>query len=189
MRWPSGATRSRPPSAVSSSRNVTPTTVASKKSDTSRHVAVAVPPVASTSSTIEHAVVGGERVAVHLERVGAVLELVAVRVGVPRQLARLAHRHEAGAERERDRRGEDEAARFDADDLGDRVPIERRASSSVAARNAVGVAEQRRDVAEHDARLREVGDVADEGPERVGVHGPAARTAGWRLEPSPGRVA
>ena len=88
----------------------------------------------------EHAVVGFERVAVHLERVGAVLELVAVRVRVPRQLARLAHGHEAGTERERDRRREDEPARLDADDLGDRP----RRTAPPGARSRRGTRRRRR---------------------------------------------
>src|SRR5207302_1443396 len=39
-----------------------------------------------------------DRVLVHLERVGAVLERVGLARGLVRQLARLAHRHEADAE-------------------------------------------------------------------------------------------
>ena len=108
-------------------RNVTPTTVASKNLVTSSQVAAAVPPVARTSSTIQHSVVGvQDRVAVHLEHVVAVLELVAVGVRVPGQLALFAHGHEAGPELCR-RIG---AARMNpaclhADHLGDR-PLERR---------------------------------------------------------------
>ena len=55
----------------------------------------------------------------HLEGLLAVLQLVADRPGLPRQLAGLAHRHEADAEGERHRRGEDEPARLHADDLVD----------------------------------------------------------------------
>ena len=120
----------------------------------------------------EHPVVGGERVAVHLQHVAAVLQLVAVRVGVPRQLARLAHRHEPGAQGEGDRRREDEPARLDTDHLGDRPvrvgPVERRDEQVGGEPERIRVAEQRRDVAEHDARLGEVGDVADEGQEVAG---------------------
>ncbi len=100
-------------------------------------------------------------VAVDLELVGAVLELVLLADDRPRELARLADRHEAGAQAIRDRRGEDEAARLDADDAvdsgvgeaGDEIvdrPTERRR-----------VAEQRCDVAEDDARLGIVDDVSD----------------------------
>ena len=96
-----------------------------------------------------------------LELVGAVLELVLLADDRPRQLACLADRHEAGAQAIRHRRGEDEAARLDADDAvdarvreaGDEVvdrPTERRR-----------VAEQRRDVAEDDAWLGIVDDVSD----------------------------
>ena len=55
-------------------------------------------------------------VVVNLERVGAVLEVVALAHGRRRQLARLAHRREAGAEAIGHRRPEDEPAALDADD-------------------------------------------------------------------------
>ena len=106
----------------------------------------------------------------HLERVAPVLELVAVRVGVPRQLARLAHGHEPRAQRERDRRREDEPACLDADDLGDRA-VERRHQQLGRAPERLGVTEQRRDVLEHHPGLREVVDVADVLPEILGRHG------------------
>ena len=57
-------------------------------------MAAAVPPVASTSSTISTRSPGLDRVAVDLEQVGAVLELVLLALDLPRQLARLADRDE-----------------------------------------------------------------------------------------------
>ena len=88
------------------------------------------------------------RVAVDLELVGAVLELVLLAIHRPRQLAGLAHRHEPGAEPVGDRRGEDEAPGLDADhpvdlDAGEVVGdgVDRRTGTRSAS------AEQRRDVA------------------------------------------
>ena len=78
-----------------------------------------------------------DRVLVHLERVGAVLERVGLARGAVGQLARLAHRHEADAEPLGQRRAEDEAARLDADDqLGLVAPTTCSASRSVHRRNA-----------------------------------------------------
>ena len=79
----------------------------------------------------------------HFEGVVAVLEVVAVRMRVPRELAGLADRDEPGVERQGDRRGEDEPARFDADHLGHAVRERLRSSRRVAARNAARIAEQR----------------------------------------------
>ena len=64
----------------------------------------------------QHALPCLDRVFVDLERVGAVLERVALAHARRRQLARLSHRREAGAEAIGDRRAEDEAAALDADD-------------------------------------------------------------------------
>ena len=127
----------------------------------------------------EDPLAGMDRVAVHLQLVGAVLEAVLLAHDRPRQLARLAHGHEPGPDLERDGRGEDEPARLHpehpidgtcpeaVDELGDR-PVE-----------GLRVAEQRRDVAEGDPGLRVVGDVADQPPDPGGIgrahlshHGP-----------------
>src|SRR5262245_38946177 len=64
----------------------------------------------------EHALPARDRIDVDLDRVGAVLELVALRRGLPRQLARLADRNEALAHVHRERGAEDESARLDAAD-------------------------------------------------------------------------
>src|SRR2546428_5893947 len=63
----------------------------------------------------EHAMVATDRVVVDLERVAAVLELVARGIGLERELAGLPHQHDAGAEAVRDRGADDEAARLDAE--------------------------------------------------------------------------
>jgi hypothetical protein len=103
-----------------------------------------------------------DRVAVELERVGAVLEDVLGAHGLARQLARLAGEHEPGAELARERRPEQEPARLGADDD---VDVGRRQSAQPRDRRVEtgGVGEHGRDVLEADPRLREVRDLADEG--------------------------
>ena len=66
-----------------------------------------------------------DRVAVDLELVTPVLQLVLLAGHGPRQLARLAHRDESGTERVGDRRRRDEAARLDTNDAIDRLVTER----------------------------------------------------------------
>ena len=63
----------------------------------------------------QHAWPAGDRACVHLERVGAVLQIVGDADALAGQFLGLAHRHEARAQRIGQRRSEDEAARFDAD--------------------------------------------------------------------------
>ena len=106
--------------------------------------------------------VGVDGVAVDLQLVGAVLQLVLLADDRPRQLAGLAHGDERGAEAVGDRRGEDEPARLDADDPVDLDVAEPVGQLVDRPAERGGVAEQRRDVAERDARLREVGDLADQ---------------------------
>ena len=67
----------------------------------------------------------------HLERVGAVFQLVVKRVRVERQLARLADRHEADVQLQRQRRGKDEPARLGR---GDDVDLRIRDSARPSAR-------------------------------------------------------
>src|SRR3546814_1891930 len=90
------------------------------------------------------------------QAIAAVLEFIFLSERARRQLARLAHRHEAGAQRARQRRAEDEAARFDAQHR-----LERHAAPGFGHRIdrggiAVRVGEQRGDVLEHYAWLREI---------------------------------
>ena len=102
----------------------------------------------------EDPLAGVDGVAVDLELVGAVLEVVLLADDRPRQLARLADRHEPGPQAVGHRRGEDEAARLDADARGRPATSSKRSTrSSIARPKAAGVAEQRRDVAEHDTGL------------------------------------
>ena len=88
------------------------------------------------------------------------------------QLAALPHHHEPAAHRQRERRGDEEAARFDArEEVGPVRPHplgERLDAGAPRAR----VGEQRGDVAEQDPRFREVRHVADEALEvHVGALG------------------
>src|SRR5204863_6520634 len=62
---------------------------------------------------------GRDGVEVHLDPVGAVLELVVITRGLPRELAPLADRDEAGAEAMGDRPAEDEPPSLDPRDLRD----------------------------------------------------------------------
>ena len=165
-RWPSSL--ARPPRSSSSIRKPTPTTTPPSAS-TSRTVAAAVPPVASTSSMTRICSPGMDRVAVDLELVLAVLERVVLAHDRPWQLAGLANRHEPGPHAVRDRRGDDEAARLHAEHA---IGAARRRSGRPGRRSigeGIAVTEQRRDVAEADARRREVVDVADEFGEPVAV--------------------
>ena len=88
------AARARRSRSGSRSRRSTP-----PSASTSRAVAAAVPPVASTSSIDQHPLVGMDGVAVDLQLVGAVLELVLLADDGPRQLAGLAHRARTPAPR------------------------------------------------------------------------------------------
>ena len=69
---------------------------------------------------------------------------------------------EARAELVGHRRGEDEAARLDADDGVDLLPLELGGERVDDPAEALGVLQERRDVVEVDARLREVRHLADE---------------------------
>ena len=116
----------------------------------------AVPPVASTSSTISTRCPGS--IASAWISIASVpysswnASLIVCR----RQLAGLADRAEPGAEPIGDRRAEDEAAALDADDQRDALVLVRRREAVERGLEPVRVAQQRRDVVEEDARLRKV---------------------------------
>src|SRR5690606_11773164 len=102
------------------------------------------------------------RIRVHLEVIEAVLELVADADGLARQLAALAHEMHRQPEPVRERRAEDEAARLDREDVlrAKRLRALRESRERVA--EAGGMLQERSDVLEDDAGLREVGHVADQ---------------------------
>ena len=164
------------PGTASSTRKPSPTTAPPRRS-TSRAVAEAVPPVASTSSTTSTRSPGAPRRG-GSPAVGAVLEGVLLAGDRPGQLARLADRHEAGTEPVGDRGGEDEAAGLDAEHVHrSRRRGSRRPGRRPPPRRPSGVAEQRRDVLEGHPGLGPVRDVADEGLESglIDRHGSGAQ--------------
>ena len=106
-----------------------------------------------------------------LERVRAVLELIANGIGLARELAGLARRNEARTELEGHGDTDHEAARLGADDLGDARIAEMIGDVLDRAAHGLGVREQGRDVLEHDARLGIVGNVGDVGLVIEACHG------------------
>ena len=62
----------------------------------------------------QHALSGLDRIAVHLQRVGSIFQFIGDARRLRRQLARLADRGKSCSQPAGQRRGEDEAARFDA---------------------------------------------------------------------------
>src|SRR5262245_29554882 len=113
-------------------------------------------------------------VAVDLEQVGAVLELVLLALDLPGQLPGLPHRHEPGPVAVRDRRREHKAAGLDAEHLVD-LPVGKGCRECVdRPGERLRVGQQRRDVLEHDTRLRMVGDIAHVRAEERGGHSPDA---------------
>ena len=152
--------RARPPRSPSSSRKPRPTTTPPEPLDQPARRGGGA---AGGEHVVdhEHPLARKHGVAVDLELVGAVLELVLLAGHGPRQLARLAHGHEPSAAAGTPPARQDEAPRLDADhaidgDAGEAVHevVDRQPERR-------GVAEQRCDVAEGDARLGVVGDVSD----------------------------
>ncbi|MPM19014.1 hypothetical protein SDC9_65432 [bioreactor metagenome] len=119
----------------------------------------------------QHPGTGPDRVGVDGQRLGAVLQVVADLVRLGGQLAGLADRHETGPQGDRHRGADDEATGLHADhhvDVGRGGRDELVDGGPEAGR----VAEQRGDVLEADALLREVRDVADQrGDQSAPVHG------------------
>jgi len=99
---------------------------------------------------------------VHFKLIGAVFEFVIDADGFVRQLFRLTHRDETGIQSEGDGRGEEIAARFDADDDIDGSGTVVVSKSGDGFAEARFVFEEGRNVVEVDAGFREIGDFADE---------------------------
>jgi hypothetical protein len=110
----------------------------------------------------EYAFAGVQGVGARFEAIAAVFEFVVDAGDRWRQLAGFAQRHEAGAERGRERGAEDEAACFDRAYRVDARVAPRLREQPDALRERVRVGEQRRDVAEHDARRRKIRHRADQ---------------------------
>jgi hypothetical protein len=109
----------------------------------------------------EHTVPRPHSVPVHLEGVGPVFQLVLYTPPVSREFAWLADRDEPSRELKGDRCTQQKTSRLDGDDPRNTgVSVRRRHQVSRGAERR-RVEQQRRDVLEHDARLRKVGHVAD----------------------------
>src|SRR4051812_32399231 len=102
-----------------------------------------------------------DSVAVNLERVLTVFEIVRDRRALRRQLARLAHRHKPGPKVISKGRREDEATRFDADHGVDLLTLKLRSKRVDRVPQPFWMFEQRRDVIKIDAGLRKVRHFSD----------------------------
>ena len=149
---------SSPPSPPISSRKLHPTTSA-PSARASCPAARAVPPVASTSSTISTRARCRQAVAMALERVRAVLQVVGFGHPLPGQLARLPGRDEARAEAGRHGPAQDEARapRCPRTWVTSVLP-ERLGHGVDHGPEQLPVAQHRRDVLKDDPRLGIVGD-------------------------------
>ncbi len=99
----------------------------------------------------------------HFDAVAAVFQRVFLAQHLTRQLARLAHRHEAHAQFQRHGGTEDEATRFDADHRVQLLVAPTVGHRGDGTAEVLAMGEQRHDVLEEDAGLGEVGDVAQAG--------------------------
>ena len=114
-----------------------------------------------------HALAFADGVDMDFHLVGAVFQRIGHAHGLVRQLAFLADRHEPGRRLVRHRAAENKAARFDAGDLVDLAARPRLHQFVDRAAERASVAEQGRDVAEHDPGLGIIRDGADGGLEVV----------------------
>src|SRR5687767_7075257 len=130
----------------------------------------------------EHPLVEGDRVAVQLEETRAVLQLVGLGLDFPWQLADLADRHEAGTQPVGHRRGDDEPASLDPDDLADALPLELPGDALDDEGEALRVGQEGRDVLEDHPGLGKVRDVPDQVFEsrNVRLHNTRVPAAGSR---------
>src|SRR5262249_11305543 len=98
---------------------------------------------------------------VNLETVRSVLEIVSALYRLRRQLPRLAHGRESGAQPIGDHRSENEPAALDADDQLDSVVFERQHHAVDCRAETDRILEQRGDVVEENPGLGEVGNAPD----------------------------
>ncbi len=130
----------------------------------------------------EGALAGLDGVGVHLDDVAPVLEGVLDLVRVPRKLPALAHEAEARTEDQRHRGAEQEATGLDAEHAVDAGVGEGCGDGLDRRAERRRLEQQRRHVAEQDAGLREVRDVADQFAKLACVHQLLGRFgAGLRL--------
>ena len=135
----------------------------------------AVPPVAITSSTTSTRSPAPSASSWISRRVRPVLERVGARASRGRQLARLAHGHEARCRADRRATPPRMKPRLSiATTLSGRSSPQQRREEVQAAPERDRVLQQRRDVLEDDARLREIGHVADRLRAAMRERGPPA---------------
>src|SRR5260221_3026203 len=123
-----------------------------------------------------------------LQTIGSILQRILLTRGLPGKLARLARRHESGRQAHRDRRGEDVAARFDPEHLGDAPPLKPLRQPLQRHPEGLAILEERGDVLEDDSFFGEVRNIADEASQ---VHGSSVgprRTPPRRAELAQGRI-
>ncbi len=142
----------RPPRKLSSMMQAAGHDVAADlaaKVDRRRHGA------AGREQIVEHgdALSGLDRIGLNLDRVGAVFEVVGEGHGGARQLAALPDHDEAAIEAVGQGRGDEKAARFDADENLRPVRPQRIAKLMHRLVPGAGMREQRRDVVEHGCRV------------------------------------
>ncbi len=116
--------------------------------------ATAVPPGGDQIVHQQDRLADAERVLVDLDDIDAIFELVVLTDGLGGQLALLADRHEAAMQTIRRSAAEDEPARLDTGDRLDPLIVERLDQFLDASLETRRMAEQRGDVAEHDAGFR-----------------------------------
>ena len=108
----------------------------------------------------EDNIVGSQRILVNLDGVDAILFLIALLHSASRQLAGLAHEDETGIQFLCEDRRHGVAAAFDAEHLGDAFVLVVICQASCEFLKAGGILIDCGDVAEQNARLREVGNGA-----------------------------
>ena len=102
-----------------------------------------------------------EGIDVHVERVGAVFEVISKRLSFIRQLAGFSDGNERGIQGECQRCGEDESASLGSDDHSD-ATIAKLCGELIGHLLKGGwVRKQRRNVTKHDSRFGKVGDIAN----------------------------
>lgn len=102
------------------------------------------------------------RIDVDFESVGPVLELIVLPYRLVGQLSRLAHRDEPGAESQGDWCGQGESTCLDTRNLGDPGFEEGFGQGFDQPLQGLAVGKNRGDVLEHDSRLREVRNIANQ---------------------------
>ncbi len=155
-----GSSLARPPRKESSITKAEATTSAPVDWTRSRQARI-VPPVASTSSISSTRSPAAEGIGVDFQLVGAVFQLIFECDRGVGELARLADRDESDAQLQGQGSAEDEPARLGGGDQVDPSSGEVILELIDRGSERLGMTQEWRDIFEVDARLGEVGDVAD----------------------------